>query len=109
MQLCRFNDNRLGLVVEDQVLDVTDTLDSLPQYRYPLPRVDPFIARLDELMPRIEASARNATALPLADIRILSPVASPGKIVAAPVNYKKHLIEARADPGIHHANQIAEI
>jgi 2,4-didehydro-3-deoxy-L-rhamnonate hydrolase len=109
MQLCRFNDNRLGLVVEDQVLDVTDTLDSLPQYRYPLPRVDPFIARLDELMPRIKASARNATALPLADIRILSPVASPGKIVAAPVNYKKHLIEARADPGIHHANQIAEI
>jgi len=109
MQLCRFNDNRLGLVVEDHVLDVTDTLDSLPQYRYPLPRVDPFIARLDELTPLIEASARNATALPLADIRILSPVASPGKIVAAPVNYKKHLIEARADPGIHHANQIAEI
>lgn len=81
MQLCRFNDNRLGLVVEDQVLDVTDTLDSLPQYRYPLPRVDPFIARLDELMPRIEASARNATALPLADIRILSPVASPAKLL----------------------------
>ena len=25
------------------------------------------------------------------------------------MNYKKHLIEARADPGIHHANQIAEI
>jgi 2,4-diketo-3-deoxy-L-fuconate hydrolase len=36
-------------------------------------------------------------------------VANPGKVVAAPVNYKKHLDEARADPGIHHQNQVAEI
>ena len=45
MRLCRFDDNRLGLVVEDQVFDVSDVLDTLPQYRYPLPRFDPFIAR----------------------------------------------------------------
>jgi len=109
MRLCRFNDNRLGLVVEDQVFDVSDVLDTLPQYRYPLPRFDPFIARLDELMPQIHARAKNVKALPLSNIQILSPVASPGKIIAAPVNYQKHLIEARADPGIHHANQIAEI
>jgi 2,4-didehydro-3-deoxy-L-rhamnonate hydrolase len=109
MRLCRFNDNRLGVVVEDHVFDVSDILDTLPQYRYPLPRFDPFIAQLDELTPQIHAKARNAKALVLSNIQILSPVASPGKIIAAPVNYKKHLIEARADPGIHHANQIAEI
>src|SRR5262249_40434904 len=33
----------------------------------------------------------------------------PGKIVAAPVNYLRHLTEAREDPTIHHNNQIAEI
>jgi 2,4-diketo-3-deoxy-L-fuconate hydrolase len=109
MRLCRFNDNQLGLVVEEHVFDISDILDTLPQYRYPLPRFDPFIERLDELMPQIHANAKNAKALPLSNIRILSPVASPGKIIAAPVNYQKHLIEARADPGIHHANQIAEI
>ena len=109
MRLCRFDDNRLGLVVEDQVFDVSDVLGTLPQYRYPLPRFDPFIARLDELRPQIHARAKNAKALPLSNILLLSPVASPGKIIAAPVNYKKHLIEARADPGIHHAAQIAEI
>jgi 2,4-didehydro-3-deoxy-L-rhamnonate hydrolase len=109
MRLCRFNDNRLGLVVEDHVFDVSDILDTLPQYRYPLPRFDPFIAQLDELTTQIHAKARNAKALPLSNIQILSPVASPGKIIAAPVNYQKHLVEARADPGIHHANQIAEI
>jgi 2,4-didehydro-3-deoxy-L-rhamnonate hydrolase len=109
MRLCRFDDNQLGLVAEDQVFDVSDVLDTLPQYRYPLPRFDPFIARLNELRPQIQARAKNAKALPLSNILLLSPVASPGKIIAAPVNYKKHLIEARADPGIHHATQIAEI
>ena len=39
----------------------------------------------------------------------MSPVANPGKVVAAPVNYIKHLEEARADTGIHHQNQIGEI
>jgi 2,4-didehydro-3-deoxy-L-rhamnonate hydrolase len=29
--------------------------------------------------------------------------------VAAPVNYERHLQEARDDPAIHHSNQIAEI
>jgi 2,4-didehydro-3-deoxy-L-rhamnonate hydrolase len=109
MRLCRFNDDRLGVVIEDHVFDVRDILDTLPQYRYPLPRFDPFIARLDELTPQIHARARNAKALPLSNIQILFPVANSGKIIAAPVNYQKHLIEARADPGIHHAIQIAEI
>ena len=43
------------------------------------------------------------------DCALLSPIANPGKIVAAPVNYKKHLEEARADAEIHHQNQVAEI
>lgn len=41
--------------------------------------------------------------------RLLSPIANPGKVVAAPVNYKKHLDEARIDPQIRHQNQVAEI
>ena len=85
MRLCRFNDNRLGLVVEDHVFDVSDILDTLPQYRYPLPRFDPFIAQLDELTTQIHAKARNAIALPLSNIQILSPVAcSTGKLSKAP-------------------------
>src|SRR5205807_2723371 len=41
--------------------------------------------------------------------RLLSPVPNPGKIIAAPVNYKKHLEEALADKGIHHGNLVSEI
>src|SRR4029079_18779492 len=45
----------------------------------------------------------------LSECALLSPIASPGKIVAAPVNYKKHLEEARADAEIHHQKQVEEI
>nr|NLR88198.1 fumarylacetoacetate hydrolase family protein [Rhizobium sp. P28RR-XV] len=109
MRLCRFGEGRLGVVRGAEVLDVTDALDDLPSYRYPLPSVDQVIANLGTLRPRIEAVAETAEAFPLSGISLLSPVANPGKIVAAPVNYKKHLEEARTDPEIHHQNQIAEI
>jgi 2-keto-4-pentenoate hydratase/2-oxohepta-3-ene-1,7-dioic acid hydratase in catechol pathway len=109
MKLCRFNDNRLGLVEADTVKDVTAALDALPAARYPLPTHDLLVANLPTLTPAIEAAAKSAKSMPLAECKLLSPVANPGKIVAAPVNYKKHLDEARADPQIHHQNQVAEI
>ena len=38
-------------------------------------------------------------------MRLLSPVANPGKIVCAPVNYQKHLDEVRDQSQLHHGNQ----
>jgi 2-keto-4-pentenoate hydratase/2-oxohepta-3-ene-1,7-dioic acid hydratase in catechol pathway len=109
MRLCRFGDNRLGLLREDRVIDVTSALDHLPSYRYPLPRHDPLIANLDAIREAIEDLAKGKSGIPTADVALASPVANPGKVVAAPVNYKKHLDEAREDPEIHHQNQVAEI
>ena len=109
MRLCRFNDDRLGLVEGGTVRDVTAVLDALPAYRYPLPRFDPLIANLDTLRPKIVAAAKNAPTLDLSAVKLLSPVANPGKIIAAPVNYKKHLEEVLRDKEIHHGNLINEI
>jgi 2,4-didehydro-3-deoxy-L-rhamnonate hydrolase len=109
MRLCRFGDNRLGLVRGDAVADVTTALDALPAHRYPLPRHDPLIAHLADLRAGIAAAAERARPIPLATVDLLSPIANPGKIVAAPVNYKKHLEEARADAAIHHQKQVEEI
>lgn len=109
MKICRFGDNRLGLVTGDEVRDITPALDVLPLLRYPLPHGDALIANLPRLTADIGRIAGSAPALPLKDCKLLSPIANPGKIVAAPVNYKKHLDEARADPEIHHQNQVAEI
>jgi hypothetical protein len=109
MRLCRFNENGLGLVRDDRVIDVTPVLDHLPSHRYPLPRFDPLIAGIATLREAIEREAKGKSGVPCRDVALTSPIANPGKIVAAPVNYKKHLDEAREDPEIHHQNQIAEI
>ena len=109
MKICRFDDNRLGLVEGDVLRDVTAALDVLPSYGYPLPQFDPLIANLDALTARIKMLAPAAPVLPLTGRKWLAPVANPGKIIGAPVNYKKHLQEARDDAQIHHNSQIAEI
>ena len=104
MRFCRFGDGRLGLVEGDHVKDVTSALEVLPAYRYPLPTHDVLIANLDKVATRARAMAAHAPALPLNGLRLLSPVANPGKIIAAPVNYNKHLDEVRGDAALHHNN-----
>jgi 2-keto-4-pentenoate hydratase/2-oxohepta-3-ene-1,7-dioic acid hydratase in catechol pathway len=84
-------------------------LDELGAFRYPLPRFDPFIARLDTLKGKLEAAANTSKGVDISSVRLLAPVANPGKIIAAPVNYTKHLQEALADKGIHHGNLVSEI
>jgi 2-keto-4-pentenoate hydratase/2-oxohepta-3-ene-1,7-dioic acid hydratase in catechol pathway len=109
MKICRFDDNRLGLVGDDGIRDVSAVLSRLPAVTYPFPRHDALIAHLAELRPQIERAAHGAKPIALERVRLLSPVANPGKIIAAPVNYKKHLEEALADKGIHHGNLVQEI
>src|SRR5579863_6334774 len=109
MKLCRYGGNRLGLVVGSEVTDVTSILNSLPSVRYPLPRHDPLIASLGTLRAQIEAAAAGAKRVALSGVHLLSPVANPGKLVAAPVNYAKHLDEVRADCNLHHDISISAI
>jgi 2-keto-4-pentenoate hydratase/2-oxohepta-3-ene-1,7-dioic acid hydratase in catechol pathway len=109
MQLCRFGYDQLGVVEGDVVRDVTAALELLPSERYPLPQVDLLMARLPQIRVRIAEILADAETYALEDVTLLSPVANPGKIIAAPVNYRKHLDEARADAEIHHQNQVADI
>ena len=104
MKLCRFNDNRLGLVEGANVRDVTAALDILPAARYPYPRHDVMIANLDQVAAKARELAPSAASLPLSGVKLLSPVASPGKVIAAPVNYQKHIEEVRLDPALHSNN-----
>src|SRR5687767_6586481 len=104
MKFCRFGDERLGLVEGNIVRDVTAALDVLPRCAYPLPQHDIFIANLEAVATRARAVAKDAPALPLDSLTLLSPVANPGKIIAAPVNYQKHLNEVRDNPQLHGNN-----
>lgn len=104
MRICRFDNDRVGIVRDDGIHDVTAALDRLPAHRHPFPRHDALIAHLELLK-----AATPSRVVPLANAKLLSPVANPGKIMAAPVNYTRHLEEVLADKGIHHGNLINEI
>ena len=109
MRFCRFGDGRLGLVEGSNVRDVTAALDVLPSYRHRLPTHDVLIANLDRVAERASVIAARSPSLPLASLKLLSPVSNPGKIIGAPVNYKEHLEEVVGDAEIHHQNKINEI
>jgi 2-keto-4-pentenoate hydratase/2-oxohepta-3-ene-1,7-dioic acid hydratase in catechol pathway len=104
MRLCRFGESRLGLVEGSKVRDVTAALDVLPAYRYPLPGYDSMIANLDQVTARIEKIASSSPVVDLQGLNLLSPVANPGKIIAAPVNYAKHLSEVASDSQLNAGN-----
>lgn len=102
MKICRFDDNRLGLIDGAEVIDVTEVLDHLPELRWPLPFGDPLIANLQSLAPHIRDAASRGARLSLSSVQLRSPVATPSKIIAAPGNYRKHVEIDTLDPGVDH-------
>ncbi|MDB5914626.1 MAG: 5-carboxymethyl-2-oxo-hex-3-ene,7-dioate decarboxylase [Ramlibacter sp.] len=102
MKLCRFNDDRLGLVEGDMVLDVSAALDVLPPVRWPVPLGDPLVRHLQALLPAVRNARIAAPRLPLAGVRLHSPLTNPSKVMAAPANYRLHVEQDTRDPGVDH-------
>ena len=109
MRLCRFDENRIGIVSGNEIADVSAALDVLPSRRWPIPYVDLLIANLDKVRSRAETLVATAPRRKLDAVKLESPVANPSKIIAAPVNYMKHVEEARADAGINFGTDIKTI
>jgi 2-keto-4-pentenoate hydratase/2-oxohepta-3-ene-1,7-dioic acid hydratase in catechol pathway len=109
MKICRFNDNRVGLVLGEEVADITAIVGCLPKLQWPVPHGDHLIRHFASVKDQIPELARSAPRQRLAEVSLLSPVANPSKIIAAPVNYAKHLAEARADAGVNFGNDIKTI
>ena len=74
-----------------------------------MPPGDCLIANLERLRQPIEAAAAVAEPRAVSSVKLLSPVANPGKIIGAPVNYAKHQAEARADREINFDAEIKTI
>ena len=110
MKICRFDDDRIGLVQEDKsVLDVTGALDVLPLMKWPVPLGDAFILNLETLTSEMQRLAPDAPSVSLSDITLKSPVANPSKIIGAPINYQKHIDESVTDDGIVSSRPISHI
>ncbi|WP_321812262.1 MULTISPECIES: fumarylacetoacetate hydrolase family protein [unclassified Burkholderia] len=98
MKICRYDFNRVGAVVGDGVYDITDLFDR--NLSWPVPQGDIVIAQLKGVVERgIDLRGRSRRSLD--SVRLESPVANPGKIVGAPVNYHAHIEEANADNEIN--------
>jgi len=100
MRLCRFDNDRLGVVQGNDVLDVTPALSEIPQQRWPIAQGDPLIQNLQKVLAAVGALLPSAPKKALAQVKLLSPVPNPSKIVAAPINYTDHIAESIKDPGI---------
>ena len=109
MKLCRFGKNQIGVVDAEAgvVRDVSGVLKLLPAVRYPVPRGDLLIANLPKIKAAAAKLAKRAKPIPLAKVKLLAPVANPGKIIGAPINYVDHVAEAQADKGIGHGRDFS--
>ncbi len=101
MRYCRYDDGRIGVVRNDKVHDVSAVVNELPEIRYPYPRGDALVANLAGLRDKMERLADSSEGRPVSEVRFLSPVANPTKIIGTPANYKAHAEEARADAEIN--------
>jgi 2-keto-4-pentenoate hydratase/2-oxohepta-3-ene-1,7-dioic acid hydratase in catechol pathway len=110
MRLCRYNDDRLGVVRGDMVHDVTAAQDQIRSAAPYTMKGDPVIAALPQWRTRLEDMAAKASGTPLSRVKLIAPVARPTKLVAAPVNYGKHIAEmqARSDLNFKFSPKIAE-
>ncbi|WP_408960219.1 fumarylacetoacetate hydrolase family protein [Natrinema sp. 74] len=92
MRLVRFDDDRLGLLTDDDgIVDVTDDLgletnDPIKEYA----RKDLDASEYEGDEPDYDRE----------EVTIESPVRRPGKVIAAPLNYENHVEEALADKDI---------
>ena len=109
MKICRFNAGRLGIVQDGLVHGVSQVLDLLPAQRYPLPQKDLLIEALPMLREPMLQAMKGAQRHALETVSFDSPVANPGKIIGAPINYQEHIAESKADTGIAHGRNITSI
>ena len=96
MKLCRYDDDRLGVVRGDLVHDVTlaqtEIRNSLP---YAM-KGDAVVAALPQWRERIERLADKAPRKRVAQVKLLAPAARPTKLSCAPTNYQAHIAEMKA-------------
>jgi len=93
MRICRFDQDRLGVIIGDKVHDVSAAQDEIRKSAPYDMRGDAVIAALPQWRGRLEQMAAAVSGKPLSQVKLLPPVARPSKVMAAPTNYRKHIEE----------------
>ncbi len=109
MKFCRFQSDKLGLIADGRLHDVSSALQSLPAYQWARPLEDPVIAALPALRTAIEQAAKSGATYKVEDVILDAPVPHPTKIIGAPVNYHAHMEEAQEDHALHQGRTVHPI
>lgn len=95
MKIARFNEGRIGVVIGDEIADVTEVV-GVDTQQWPAIGPVQMIAAWTEVRPKVEAALASAPRVKLSDVRLLTPVPWPNKVIAYPVNYNDHGQEMQA-------------
>ena len=109
MRICRFGEDRLGIILNGLVHDVTALQTAIRASMPYTMHGDPVIKALPEWRERLLAEAAKVPGVPLDSVKLISPVARPSKAMAAPTNYASHIAEmaaAREASGSKHTAKI---
>jgi 2-keto-4-pentenoate hydratase/2-oxohepta-3-ene-1,7-dioic acid hydratase in catechol pathway len=117
LSMKRENENRAGLVIGDEVLDVRAYLiqdrpaaegeaheparryqDALDLYRYGVEKLAAIVSDIDGDQKRADACRDAGVLVPLHSVDLNPPVLVPGKILAVGLNYAAHAAEQNIKP-----------
>lgn len=107
MRICRYDRDHIGIVEGEGVFDITGLFDLKPSW--PLPQGDWVMRQMPSVLSKIAAHIGGRKPLPLSAVRLEAPVANPGKIIGAPINYRAHIDEANADRAINHGKTFSSL
>jgi 2-keto-4-pentenoate hydratase/2-oxohepta-3-ene-1,7-dioic acid hydratase in catechol pathway len=99
MKLASFNGGRIGVVIDDDIVDVSDLLNATPNAWPPVAMLH-VIDRFALLRGKIEDFVQTAARTKLSGVKLETPVAWPNKVIAFPANYHAHVEEMKTGTGL---------
>ncbi len=100
MKITRYNDGQIGIVTGDRIVDVSGLLDT-DVHAWPPVAMNRLIADFARYRPALEAAAHGA-GVPLASVKLQTPVPAASKVIAYPINYHAHGVEMGRDTRANH-------
>jgi len=86
MKIARFNQSQVGFLIEDTIYDITSSVPSIDS-------LEVLSALRSMSSAEFEKLKTTSKTYRLSQVHLDSPVSKPGKVVAAPINYKAHVDE----------------
>ena len=100
MRIVNFDHGRIGVVVDQHVVDVSDVVPYDP-VAWPPTGMLRFIASFPELKGKIAERLSEKSRCPrLSDVKLNCPLTWPNKVIAFPANYHAHIGEMKAGSGL---------